>query len=179
LLNAGFVLNGELIIFGFRLLLMDKQKNGICIILKCLLLTLFLSTCNGYGVTETTNSDHPNGLEVTTKELIPSVNAASLEDPINNKDQDICWPWYTVGEFFVGQSICVFGTIEKIISTPNYPIIAGFSKDPGTLVIRGHYGGFNFSQNQCVVVRGLIEKESTYLYMNSEEIDISTSFVCD
>ena len=158
---------------------MDKQKNGVCIFQICLLLTLFLATCNGYGQSETTNSDHANGLEVTTKDYIPSVNAASLEDPIKNNDQDICWPWYTVDEFFVGQSICVFGTIEKIISTPNYPIIVGFSKDPGTLVIRGQYGGFNFSQNQCVVVRGLIEKDSTYLYMNSEEIDISISFVCD
>ncbi|MFC2055570.1 hypothetical protein ACFLV7_14920 [Chloroflexota bacterium] len=158
---------------------MDKQKKGISIFQMCLLLTLFLSTCNGYGLNETTNSDHPNGLEVTTKDYISNVNTASLEDPIKNNDQDICWPWHTVDEYFLGQSICVYGTIEKMISTPSYPIIAGFSKDPGTLVIRGEYGGFNFSKNQCVVVRGLLEKDSTYLYMNSEEIDISISFVCD
>jgi len=158
---------------------MSKQKNGICILQICLLLTLFLSTCNWYGVSETTNSDYLNRVEVTTKEYIPSVNVASLEDPIKNNDQDICWPWHTVDEYFLDQSICVYGTIEKMISAPSYPIIAGFSKDPGTLVIRGEYGGFSFSKNQCVVVRGLLEKDSTYLYMNSEEIDISISFVCD
>jgi len=158
---------------------MDKQKKGLSIFQIYLLSTLFLSTCRGYGVNETTNSDHPSGLEVTTKDYIPNTNTASLEDPIKNEAQDICWPWYTVDEFFMDHSICVFGTIEKMISTPKYPIIAGFSEDPGTLVIRGQYAGFNFSQNQCVVVPGLLEKDSTYLYLNSEKIDISISFVCD
>ena len=80
--------------------------------------------------------------------------------------------WMSLREKHVGLKLTIYGRIVKVNSTPKYPIIVHFSEQQGTFLIRGSYMGFDFTQNQCIQVKGIVKEDITYLYMDTDEIEV-------
>jgi len=80
--------------------------------------------------------------------------------------------WMSLREKHIGLELSIYGRIVKINSTPKYPIIVHFSEQQGTFLIRGSYMGFDFTQNQCIQVKGIVREDITYLYMDTSEIEV-------
>lgn len=151
-------------------------KSVFTIILYFPLVMVFLGACSGIETIKKTDG----GIQLENNEVAQTPLTTEIGE--NNEGaisgENLCFSWRTVDSYFVGQEICVYGTIKKLESTTKYPIIAGFSEEPGTLVIRGEYGGFDFEIGQCVLVRGLIFKEPTYLYMDSSQVEGEITYGC-
>jgi len=84
-----------------------------------------------------------------------------------------CLYWTSIKENQVGKHVCVYGIIVKIGGTTNYSLIIRFSEEPGNFLIRGPYKGFTGSRGQCIKAEGVVRKDITYLYMDTEEVELS------
>ena len=84
-----------------------------------------------------------------------------------------CINWKSVKGIHVRKQVCVYGRIAKIGGTTKYPVIFRFSEEPGTFLIRGPYIGFTGSKGQCIKAEGVVRKDVTYLYMDTEEIELN------
>jgi uncharacterized protein YdeI (BOF family) len=80
--------------------------------------------------------------------------------------------WQSLQEKHVGLKLSIYGKIVKVNSTPKYPVIVHFSDQQGTFLIRGSYMGFDFTPNQCIEVKGKIKEDITYLYMDTNDIEV-------
>ena len=128
-------------------------------------------------------------LEVTENNGVPTITIASEKStstiPVSIvSTEDLrstpsCIIWSSINKMKLGKSICVFGKINKIGSTTQYPIIIRFSDELGTFLIRGPSSKNPEPRCTCVKVEGILRQDITYLYMNTNDVEISEFDGCD
>jgi len=84
-----------------------------------------------------------------------------------------CLYWKSMTGIHERKQVCVYGRIAKIGGSTKYPVIIRFSEEPGTFMIRGPYRGFIATKGQCIKAEGVVMKDITYLYMDTEDIELS------
>jgi energy-coupling factor transporter ATP-binding protein EcfA2 len=110
--------------------------------------------------------------ENDTSKQVTSIPAA-LMPIMNSTSTPSCLNWNSINGIHRGKELCVYGTIVKVGGTIKYPIIIRFSEEPGAFMIRGPYRGFVATKGQCIKAEGVVMKDITYLYMDTEEIELS------
>ena len=131
-----------------------------------------LDSCGSGDQTSNVKVSQIAGQSTATK--IVASNKPKVSTPTERPtNAPSCLNWKSVTGIHDRKQVCVYGRIAKIGGTTKYPVIIRFSEEPGAFMIRGPYRGFDATKGQCIKAEGVVLKDITFLYMDTEEIKLS------